>query len=145
MKLLFVCTGNICRSPLAEGIAPLIAKQFHLVVEAKSAGTLGLSNIAADPHSVAVCKEVGVDISKHLSQGLSEELINWADYILVMERRHAEKVRGQFPQSLDKVLELGSFGSMSAIPDPIGGWKFKFRRTRKQITKCLEGFFKNFR
>ena len=142
INLLFICSGNICRSPIAEGIAPKIAAELGLSVQALSAGTLGIRERPADPHSVSVCKEVKVDISSHKSQEITNELVNWATYILVMERRHASHVREHFPFAEDKILELGMFGSVTHIPDPIGSWKFRFRGTRNQIDKCLRGFYK---
>jgi len=141
-KLLFICTGNICRSPIAEGIAPEIGKQYQHDIEALSAGTLGLINRAADPKSVEVVAELNVDISNHRSQGITEELVQWADYILVMERKHATHVRQNFPTASDKVLELASFGSLAEVPDPIGKWKFTFRKVRKKIEKCLHSFLR---
>ena len=140
-NLLFICTGNICRSPLAEGFAPVLGEKNGHRIFAKSAGTLGLINKPADPHSIAVSKEHRIDISAHRSQPITDELIEWADYILVMERKHAMHVRQNFPQSMDKVLELGTFGSMTKIPDPIGRWRFAFRTMRKQVIKCLNSFF----
>lgn len=140
MNLLFVCTGNICRSPIAEGIAPVKGGSLGLTIDAKSAGTLGLQNKVADPKSVKVCKEIGIDISSHRSQGLTNELIEWSTYILVMERRHARHLRHHFPESQNKILELGTFGGLAEVPDPIGGWIFKFRKCRRQIDKCLQNF-----
>ena len=143
-KLLFICTGNICRSPIAEILAPVVGEKHGHTIQAKSASTLGLQNIPADPHSVTVCKWEGVDLSTHRSQPITKELVKWADYILVMDRRHASHMYKKFPKSSqDKVLELGSFASLSTIPDPLGSWIFVFWRTKKQIIKGLNGFFKN--
>ena len=89
LNLLMICTGNICRSPIAEGLAPIIGNELGLTVHTKSVGTLGLRERPADPKSVKVCSEVNVDISSHRSQGITQELVDWATYILVMERRHA--------------------------------------------------------
>jgi protein arginine phosphatase len=141
-KLLFICTGNICRSPIAEGLAPSIGTQYDHIIEAQSAGTLGLINRPADPKSIEVVKELKLDISEHRSQEITDELISWADYILVMERKHAAHVRKHFPAASDKVLELSSFGSLAEIADPIGRWKFTFRKIRKQIEKCLHSFLR---
>ena len=80
------------------------------------------------------------DISDHICQPLSAELVSWANYILVMERKHARHLRQHFPSDQDKVLELGTFGGLTEIPDPIGGWTFQFRKCRKQIDKCLTNF-----
>ena len=141
-KLLFICTGNICRSPMAEGLAPSIAAEYQHEVEAKSAGTLGLIDYTADPKAVEVIKERKLDISGHRSKEITRELIVWADYILVMERKHASHVRANFPDGREKILELGSFGSFAEISDPVGRWKFTFRKNRNQIEKCLHSFFR---
>ena len=142
-KLLFICTGNICRSPIAEVLAPVIGAKHGHMIQAKSASTLGLRNKPADPHSITVCRWEGIDLSPHRSQPITKELVEWADYILVMDRKHASHMYQKFPKSSqDKVLELGSFASMPGIPDPIGKWVFEFWKTKKRIIKGLEGFFK---
>lgn len=140
VNLLMICTGNICRSPIAEGLAPMIGRELGLTVHTKSAGTLGLRERPADPKSVKVCAEVNVDISSHQSQGITQELVDWATYILVMERRHASHLRKHYVHVEDKVIELGTFSGRSSVPDPIGGWTYKFRGCRKQIDKALRRF-----
>jgi protein-tyrosine-phosphatase len=139
-NLLMICTGNICRSPIAEGLAPIIGTELGLTIQTKSAGTLGLVNRPADPKSVKVCKEINIDISKHKSQPITQELVDWATYILVMERRHARHLRERYQGVDDKVMELGTFSGLSSIKDPIGGWTYKFRGCRKQIDKGLRKF-----
>lgn len=140
INLLMICTGNICRSPIAEGLAPVIGRELGLTVHTKSAGTLGLRERPADPKSVKVCAEVNVDISSHKSQGITQELVDWATYILVMERRHASHLRKHYVRVEDKIIELGTFSGRSSVPDPIGGWTYKFRGCRKQIDKALRRF-----
>lgn len=137
-----VCSGNICRSPIAEALAPVVGDRMGVDVRARSAGTLGLVDRPADPKSVAVCREIGLDLRAHRSQALSQELVAWADRILVMELTHAGHVREFFPDAADKVLQLGPFAGLAEIPDPIGGWTFQFRRCRDQIERGLEGFFR---
>jgi protein-tyrosine-phosphatase len=127
---------------MGEALAPFLGKDYGHQIEAKSAGTMGLIDRPADPKSVDVVAELKLDLSQHKSQGITKELVDWADYILVMERRHGTKIRTRFPKAGDKILELGSFGSLSEIQDPIGGWKFKFRKIRKQIEKCLHSFLR---
>ena len=140
-KLLFICSGNICRSPIAEGLAPILGEKAGHTVEALSAGTLGLINRPADPKAIEVSAEVGVDISKHKSQPITAELLDWADYVLVMERKHGSYIRSYFPEMEEKILEISTFGGMPKIPDPIGTWKFTFRKRRKELEKCLTSFF----
>ena len=142
LNLLMICTGNICRSPIAEGLAPVIGKELGLTVESLSAGTLGLKERPADPKSVKVCAEINIDISNHRSQGITQDLVDWATYILVMERKHASHLRKLYQGVDDKIMELGTFSGRSSVPDPIGGWTYKFRGCRKQIEKALRNFLK---
>ncbi|MCO4743272.1 MAG: low molecular weight phosphatase family protein [Proteobacteria bacterium] len=139
-NLLFICTGNICRSPMAEGIARFEAAKRGISVDSRSASTLGLDGNPADPKSVAVCAELGIDIADHEAQPMTRELAEWADHILVMETRHALKLRDLFPEHDAKIALLGPFGGMMEIADPLGGWKFTFRRIRDQIRPAVEGF-----
>lgn len=139
-NLLMICTGNICRSPIAEGFATVLGLEYGCQIQSKSASTLGLLNRPADPKSVKVCKEIGIDISQHKSQPITQELVDWADYILVMERKHAQHVRMGYENVDDKVLELGSFGGLTSIKDPIGGWTYRFRSCRKEIERSLRNF-----
>jgi protein-tyrosine-phosphatase len=139
-RVLFVCSGNICRSPMAEGLALTYASRRGRAIEAKSAGTLGIVGRSADPYAMMVCQEIGVDIAGHQSQGLSSELIRWCDYAIVMEYAHAAFIRAKYPEVGEKLLLLGSFGGAMEIGDPIGGWKFQFRWSRDEIKKCVETF-----
>lgn len=136
-KLLFVCSGNICRSPLAEGIARAYALERNRNIVAKSAGTLHILDRPADPKAVAVAAEIEVDIEAHRSQGITQELVDWSNYTLVMEYMHAEYIRDQF-ENVGELLMLGGFAGRMEIADPIGGWKFRFRRSRDEIDLCVK-------
>lgn len=141
MKLLFVCSGNICRSPMAEGLAETMGARRGIDVVARSAGTLGIHERTADAKAIRVCRSIGVDISAHRSQGVSADLVRWADHVLVMEYAHAAHLREFFPEVGDKLLMMGTFVGVAEIADPIGGWTWRFRRTRRQLEKALEAFF----
>lgn len=138
--LLFVCTGNICRSPMAEGIARKDARELGLDVEVQSASAMGLDGRPADPKAVAVCAEIGVDLSNHSAQPVTPEVMTWADHVLVMELRHAHDLRERFPEHDAKIALLGTFGGAMEIADPIGGWKWTFRRIRRQIGSATRSF-----
>ncbi|MBW2253884.1 MAG: low molecular weight phosphotyrosine protein phosphatase [Deltaproteobacteria bacterium] len=139
-RLLFVCSGNICRSPMAEVLAAAYAARRGREMEMQSAGTLGIEDAPADPNVVAVCGEIGLDLTRHRSQGVSKDLVEWADYVLVMQFHHATTLRERFPEIGDKLLMLGALGGTLEIEDPLGGFKTRFRRSRDQIRGCVEVF-----
>ena len=140
LQLVFVCTGNICRSPMGEVYARAYGARRGWVVEARSGGVLGIMNKPAHPLAVKVMAEVDIELEGHQSGGVTLELMEWAKYVLVMELHHATTLRERFPEHQDKILVLANFGGMMEIKDPIGGWRWKFRRSRAEIIRCVEGF-----
>lgn len=138
--ILFICTGNLCRSPMAEGLARDYAARRAWAVECASAGIMGLTGRPAEPNAIRVMNEVGIDISGHRARGVDPSLVSWADYILGMELRHTSEIRNRFPEAEHKTMLLGSFGGTFEIVDPIGGWRWRFRRTRDELRTCVESF-----
>lgn len=138
--LLFVCTANICRSPMAAGLARRYATERGWDVQVDSAGVMGIQGRPADPLAVRVMAEIGVDITEHRSKGVDDALIAGSDWILVMELGHQMRLHREFSGAEGKVLMLGSFGGSHEIRDPMGGWRWRFRSSRDQIRRCVEGF-----
>ncbi len=139
-SLLFICTGNICRSPMAEGLAWNYGRQRGIPLTATSGSTLGLEDRPAHKHAVRVMSELGMDISEHRSQPITQDLIDSADHILVMEIQHAAKLRERFPSADGKIMLLGTYGGLIEIADPLGGWRRRFRKSRDEIRDCVETF-----
>ena len=140
-QLLFVCTGNICRSPIAEYIARAHGSRTNIEVEVRSAGTLGLVGRPADPKMIKVGAQIGLDLSPHVCQPVSRELVEWADHVLVMELAHAAKIQEQWPEAAPKIKLLGQYDGVQEISDPIGSWfLFSFRKSRDQIQRCVHKF-----
>jgi len=134
-KVVLVCTGNVCRSPMAEYIlrSRLGDGSGWQVV---SAGVLAGQGAPASPESVRALEEIGLDLRPHQSQPLTEELVDAATLLVVMTRHHAEDVLRQFPAADGRVVLLTSFGSdpqVRDIPDPIGQSLEVYRWTRDQI------------
>lgn len=126
VKFLFVCTGNTCRSPMAEGIfRKYLAEKLRCDVDGlgalgykvESAGIMGSSGFPATPEAVKACAVEGVDIRAHRNQGLSRELIGESDFIFAMERLHLETIVGLEPDAADKCMLLAE---PKGISDPIG-------------------------
>ncbi len=147
MKLLFVCSGNICRSPLAHVLAESLAAQLGLNVEVESAGTLKLGGRPASKQMVTVSKEIGIDLTGHRSQALTHELITWADHVVVMDTGHAMEVRRVAPDApVDKVVPLGPFAGVPEIEDPYGSWTLgPYRKSRDLVKRAMEAYIQSLR
>jgi protein arginine phosphatase len=140
-RVLFVCTGNICRSPLAEVYARAYAEDQGLHIEVQSAGTMPGGGAAASSKMQRAGAQLDLDLSEHSSQSLSEELIDWADHVLAMEMAHMILIRELYPSVGEKALLLGTFAGTMEIADPHGSWFMgPFRRARDQITTAVERF-----
>ncbi len=140
-RLLFVCTANICRSPMGEAFAREYGRERGWALEARSCGVNALAGNDAAPRSVRAMKELGIDITTHRSSPLDAEHVAWASYILVMEIRHATRVHEAFPEADGRVLMLGNFGGVMEIEDPYGSWFMRsYRRSRDEIQRCVHTF-----
>lgn len=135
MKILFVCTGNTCRSPMAEGIFRKIAQDCKQeTLFCTSAGIAAVDGEPATRNAVQACAEIGVDISSHRARSL-RSVNDWStfDFFVCMTAAHASTLcRAGVPQN--KLCVLGD-----EIPDPYGGNLDVYRACRDAIEKALEG------
>jgi protein-tyrosine-phosphatase len=144
MKILFVCTGNICRSPMAEGMMKARiprdrAGRWHI----SSAGTFAWEDQAASALAVDVLAERGIDISGHRARQLTAGLIEDADLVVAIAHEHKAEALRLVPDAKSSVLVLGSLDKSRRyddIDDPIGGDRAVYARIRDELSGLIDLF-----
>ncbi|MCX7994165.1 MAG: Sua5/YciO/YrdC/YwlC family protein [candidate division WOR-3 bacterium] len=139
-SLLFVCSGNSCRSPMAVGIIKTMIDERY--VEIKSAGTAAVDGLPASENALLIVKEFGGDISSHRTKYLTRELVDEADLILVMEYKHYETVVELSPAAAIKTFLLKEYKrkrrSDNEVSDPVGRDLYTYRDTALEMYPSLK-------
>ncbi|MGH7980758.1 MAG: RpiB/LacA/LacB family sugar-phosphate isomerase, partial [Limisphaerales bacterium] len=143
--ILFICTGNVCRSPMAEGLFRKAARDggFRIL----SAGLGAVDGQPPTPHSVSAMRELGIDISGQRSRALTAEIVRQSDYIFGMTHAHVDTVSLLYPGSADKTFLLREFDDFvpsyeKDIPDPIGCPYDIYVQCRDQIEQSINSLLK---
>ncbi len=142
--ILFVCTGNICRSPMAEGLFRQMVKD-RTDIQVGSAGVATGYGQPPSYHSVEVLRPWGIDISRYRSQPLTEDLVEKSDFIFVMTQGHLDTIQMLFPGAAEKTFLLREFDKKSSrlslasldVPDPIGLGIDAYFKSRDLIREAL--------
>ncbi|MFN0017444.1 MAG: Sua5/YciO/YrdC/YwlC family protein [Pirellulaceae bacterium] len=142
-----VCTGNTCRSPMAELLLrKRIAEKLGCTLEdleergimVMSAGVAATPGVRPSPEAVVAMKQRGLDLSMHESQPLTDRLVRFADIILTMTRNHRDAIVSSFPEAAARTHIISK--NRGDVSDPIGGPAELYHRCADQIDGFLEGW-----
>lgn len=139
-KVLVVCTGNTCRSPMAAG---WLNRHFQGTGwMAESAGVAAWGGSPASPEAAAAMQEIGIDLSGHRSRALTKAMVAGADIVLAMTGGHLQEIVRRFPEAKAKTFLVRGFGLGAArdVEDPIGLSLDVYRHVRDEIAQALGDF-----
>ncbi|NNC91334.1 MAG: low molecular weight phosphatase family protein [Acidimicrobiia bacterium] len=129
MRVLFVCSGNICRSPFAE----VLARDLREDIDFASAGTIALTGNPASATGIAVAAELGVDLVDHRATHLTADVLSASDLVYAMEEEHIASVL-----ALDSGARVELLSPDGApMPDPYGGDRFEYLASYALITEAI--------
>lgn len=143
MVIVFVCSGNTCRSPMAAGLATrILSETLHIPIAelpnahvlVRSAGVHAARGMPAAPEAVKIAGEMGADIHQHRSVPLTDDLLRRADMIYTMTQAHRDEIISHAPLMAEKTFTLDPDGD---IEDPIGKGEQVYRRTAQRIEKLI--------
>lgn len=109
IRILFVCTGNTCRSPIAEHLMRSKAAHAGVAIEVDSAGVAAAEGIPISEHASIVLKNRGIESHEKRAKSVSEKLLQWADVVLTMTMAHKERLIQMFPDAMDHIYTLKEY------------------------------------
>ncbi|WP_071140369.1 MULTISPECIES: low molecular weight protein arginine phosphatase [Tissierellales] len=149
-NILFVCTGNTCRSPMADGLFENMIennKDNYSNISHTSAGIYVFGGERPTDEAIKVMAEEGIDISQYRSKGLTEKMVEDADVVFVMTKNHKNYMRNSYPSASEKIFTLKeyAYGKEDDIIDPFGEGMEVYRKVKEDIKDALEEILQKMR
>ena len=133
----FVCSGNTCRSPMAEGVFNKLAEEKGLLMRADSFGVATADGLPVSGNSVTVCKEIGIDLSEKSSKAVGSVELKKYDKFYCMSESHADILKIYFGVEDEKLVVIG-------VSDPYGGNEEIYRICRDEIYNSIKEIIKEY-
>jgi protein-tyrosine phosphatase len=140
-RILLVCSGNTCRSPMAERLLAARARALGLDLVVSSAGLSALEGEPATPEARAALRRRQLDAEGHRARRLTEELVREADLVLTMTSAHKQGLLARFPEAAGKVFTLGEFAEGPAggdVEDPYGRGEEAYEQCAARLERLVE-------
>lgn len=136
MNLYFICTGNTCRSAMAEAI---MRAKNNPNVQVKSAGIFAAPDMPMSPNAKQVVAEQNIS-EQHQASQVDEAMLAWADYVITMTEGHLQNLRAMYPQYENKYYQLHALATGQArdVHDPYGGDVSIYRQTFTELQQAIE-------
>lgn len=143
MKLMFICTGNICRSAMAHVFLEEKAKKEGKDIQVYSSGVYAVSGDMPTEEAILVMKDIyDIDLKKHRATNIIDSKINEMDIILCATTSHKQNVINRYPKLKEKVYTMKEYAGYSSkekdINDPWGCSYETYKKCAKEITECIE-------
>ena len=136
-SLLIVCTGNICRSPMAEVIARDEARRSHVDVRVLSAGTNALVGNGATERAREAIEALGLSLSNHVAEPLTRDMVADATLVIAVTNRHRDDLRRYFPRCAEKIVSFDDVTGLGDLDDPFGGDLPEFSRLAERLRRGM--------
>ena len=146
MKIMFICTGNICRSAMAHALLLKMAKEQNKKIEVYSCGMWAETGDIPTNEGIEVMKDYGIDLSKHRATNIRNSDIDKMDVILCATNNHKANVISMYPEIKDKVFTMKEYAGYTSndldIKDPWGYGLDVYKICAKEIEECIEKILK---
>ncbi|HOB20026.1 MAG TPA: low molecular weight protein arginine phosphatase [Candidatus Atribacteria bacterium] len=140
MNILFVCTGNTCRSSMAEGmLRDMLRKRGINGIDVSSAGIAAIPGTCASLNAIRVMQKRGIDLSGHIARRLDQDMLKKADLVLTMTEGHKIAIQAAEPSVWSKIYTLREYAGLEGmdIKDPYGGSEADYESCLSEIEQAL--------